>query len=334
MKTKQVTRWCKIIYLLGTALALLFIGCATPPRLEGVYRSRDYVIHQIRGTDTAATLAAQYLGNADLAWMIEEANAAKQFRTGRFAVIPLQPLNRGGIYANGVQEVPILCYHRFGHYCDSSLCVPEEVFEQQMRYLKENNFHVVTPEDLAQFLEYRKRLPAKSVLITVDDGYSSFYDVAYPILKRYGFSATLFVYVDYVGVSSKALTWTQLRKLKAEGFFIGSHSIMHSDLSKQGADESEKAYMERLRHEIYDSKRIIDAKLGQDTIAFAYPFGRVNKAAMQMTRQAGYKLAVTVNRGSNPFFANTHNLKRDQILSRDMKTYVKRLRTFQPLPLR
>lgn len=334
MRTVRVICHYRIAHLLAAFVIILIVGCATPPHLKGVYRSSDYVIHQIREMDTPMSLAEQYLGSTDLAWMIEEANGSAPFQPGHFAVIPLKPFNKGGIYAKGVQQVPILCYHRFGNNCDSPLCVPEDIFEQQMKYLKENNFHVITPEQLLAFLEYRQPLPKKSVLITVDDGYSSFYEVAYPILKKYGFSATLFVYVDFVGVSSKALSWEQLRKLKAEGFIIGSHSIMHSDLSKQGEGESEQAYMERLRHEIFDSKRIIDAKLNQNTIAFAYPFGRVGKEAMQVTRQAGYRLAVTVNRGGNPFFANAHALNRDQILRREMTTFARRLKTFQPLPLR
>ena len=171
-------------------------------------------------------------------------------------------------------------------------------------------------------------------MITVDDGYRSFYNIAYPILKRYGFTATMFVYTNFVGVSSKAITWDQLREMKANGFTIGSHTIAHSDLTKQDESETEKAYMERLRHEILDSKKIIDRKLKQDTFFFAYPFGRANQAAMIMAHQAGYKLAVTVNRGGNAFFANRYLLRRDQILKRDLQSFKSRLKTIHPLSLR
>ena len=171
-------------------------------------------------------------------------------------------------------------------------------------------------------------------MISVDDGYRSAYTTAYPILKKYGFTATLFVYIDYVGISRKAITWEQLKELKQAGFTIGSHSVAHSDLTKQLEDEDAGQYLVRLKKEIFRSKKIIDAKLGQDTIAFSYPFGRQNKKVVSMARQAGYKMAVTVNRGSNPFFMNPFLLRREQILKRDMRYFSSRLKTFHDFPLK
>lgn len=312
----------------------LSIGCATPQYDPGIYRSENYIIYKTTAPETSANLAKRFLGNSELDWMIDEVNATEQFRSGQYAVIPLKWNNIGGIYNHGVQQVPILCYHHFARYCDSSLCVPADIFESQMKYLKENGFHVILPDQLLAFLEYRQPLPRKSVIITIDDGYASFYDIAYPILEKYGFSAALFIYVNYVGVSRKALTWNQLRELKAAGYAIGSHTIMHSDLSKQGATESDQAYAQRLRHEIFESKRIIDTKLNQNTTLFAYPFGRANESAIQVTREAGYKIAVTVDRGGNSFFSNVYALRREQILKTDMRSFKSRLKTFQPLSLR
>jgi peptidoglycan/xylan/chitin deacetylase (PgdA/CDA1 family) len=203
-----------------------------------------------------------------------------------------------------------------------------------MNYLKTNGFRVITPEDLLAFLEYRAPLPKKAVMITIDDGYRSVYDVAYPILKKYGFTATVFVYTNYVGISHKAITWNQLRDMKANGFTIGSHTIAHSDLTKQSEDEDVAAYLDRLRREITRSKYIIDRKLNQDTMFFSYPFGRANGTAIKMCHDAGYRLAVTVNRGGNPFFANPFMLRRDQVLKRDMATFIKRLKTFHSITLR
>ncbi|MBT8339379.1 MAG: polysaccharide deacetylase family protein [Desulfatitalea sp.] len=269
-----------------------------------------------------------------MAWMISESNSKDAFVPGNYVIIPLKPRNRGGISETGIQQVAILCYHRFGNHCSSPLCVPEDIFERQMKYLKDNGYNVISPQQMLAFLDYRQPLPKKSVMITVDDGYSSFYEVAYPTLKKYGFTATLFVYTNFVGVSKKALSWDQLRELKAAGFTIGSHTIAHSDLSQQGENENDQQYMARLRRELVDSKKIIDAKLNQDTYFLAYPFGRVNHQAMVITHQAGYKLAATVHRGGNPFFSNRFALNRDQVLKRDMATFITTLNTFQPLSLR
>ena len=326
--------------LLCCVLGAVWIsGCATKPvstesAAVRLHRSKDYIIYRTGPGETSSVLAERFLGDPNLSWMIDDANDLKPATKDNYAVIPLRNKNKGGIFANGVQQVAILCYHRFGKQCKSPLCVPEDLFERQMRYLKENGYIVISPEQLLAFLEYRQPLPRKSVMITVDDGYSSFYDIAYPILKNYGFTATLFIYTNFVGVSKKALSWKQLRELKDNGFTIGSHTIAHSDLSKKDDNESEEAYMERLRHEIAGSKKILDAKLDQDTMFFAYPFGRGNYSAMLVTSQSGYKLAATVRRGGNPFFANRYTLQRDQILKRNMSTFVSRLKTFQPLSLR
>lgn len=318
---------------------IVFTGCATVPEQHVAddtkyYRSDEYALYRVKQTDTPQTIARFFFGNSDMAWLIEDSNQPDDFRPNNYVVVPLKPKNIGGITEQGIQQVAILCYHRFGNHCDSALCVPEEIFERQMKYLKDNGYHVITPERLLAFLDFKQPLPKKSVMITVDDGYSSFYDVAYPILKKYGFTATLFVYTNFVGVSQKALSWEQLRELKQAGFTIGSHTIAHSDLSKQGDNETDQEYKERLRREVMDSKKIIDTKLGQDTIFFAYPFGRANQSAMVATHQAGYKLAVTVRRGGNPFYTNRYLLNRDQILKRDMRTFSSRLRTLKPLSLR
>ncbi len=328
-----------VVCCLLFGFAIVVSGCAgsqAVPLLSrpNVYRSSDLVLHRVRAGDTPELLAEKYLGESRLAWMIEDANPQKAFAPKQLAIVPLRIPNRGGITPKGYQTIPILCYHRFARACDSPLCMPADVFERQMKYLKDNGYRVIAPEELLDFLDYRKAIPQKAVMISIDDGYRSVYNVAYPILKKYGFGATLFVYIDYIGVSSKALTWGHLRELKREGFYIGSHSVAHSDLSKQKANEDGKAYLARLKREIFRSKEIIDRKLNQDTLIFSYPFGRRNQTVISLSRQAGYKIAVTVDRGGNPFFADPFLIRRDQILKRDMNRFISRLKTFQSYPLK
>jgi peptidoglycan/xylan/chitin deacetylase (PgdA/CDA1 family) len=325
-------------HLMLISMAAL-LGCAGPTVIPSLsrpeaYRSDERILHRLKVGETPEMLAKKYLGEAGLAWMVEDANPKDSFLPDRFVVIPLAIENRAGITDKGYQTVPILCYHRFAPSCDSPLCMPTENFERQVRYLKENGYRVIGPEALAGFLDYRQPIPKNAVMISVDDGYRSMFELAYPILKKYGFTATLFIYIDYVGVSSQAITWDQLRELKREGFAIGSHSIAHSDLSRQKKDEDHKAYLARLQREIFQSKQILDEKLGQETIIFSYPFGRQNQTVASLARQAGYKIAVTVDRGSNPFFADPFMIKRDQILKRDMDRFASRLKTFYHFPLK
>jgi peptidoglycan/xylan/chitin deacetylase (PgdA/CDA1 family) len=335
--SRQLPDVIRLLLLTGALAA--FLGCAGPVTTfpisrPDVYRSPERVLHRYKTGETPAMLAKKYLGEERLVWMVEDANPLSAFVPEQLVVVPLKINNRAGITDQGYQTVPILCYHRFAPSCQSPLCMPADVFDRQLGYLKANGYRVIGPEELTDFLEYRKAIPKKAVMISVDDGYRSVYNVAYPILKKYGFTATLFIYIDYVGVSSQAITWDQLRELKREGFYIGSHSIAHSDLSKQKKGEDSKAYLARLKREIFRSKQIIDQELDQDTLIFSYPFGRRNETVVSLSRQAGYKIGVTVDRGSNPFFADPFLIKRDQILKRDMNRFTSRLQTFKRYPLK
>ena len=242
--------------------------------------------------------------------------------------------NKGGLAIDGYQTVPILSYHHFAENCKSHLCISASVFDQQMGYLKNKGYRVITMGELLGFMQYRHAIPKKSIIITIDDGYRSAYDIAYPVLKKYGFTAALFIYTDYVGVSKSAITWDQLREMKTDGFEVGSHTISHCDLTKKMAGESYPDYIERIKREIVDSKQIIDKELTQDTFCFAYPYSRYNASVLNLCEQAGYKIGVTVDRGGNAFFKDPLILDRNQILKSDMVAFIANLKTFNKFSLK
>ena len=319
--------------------SLVSFSCAPtkavgPSPDNNIFRSEDYIVYMLQNNETPAELAEAFLGESGKSWVIEEANAGTRFGNGDAIVIPLKDRNKGGLSAAGFQSIPILTYHRFAENCSTPMCMPTNTFELQMRYLQENGYHVIPAEELLAFLEYRQRLPQKSVLITMDDGYRSVYNIAYPILEKYGFTATLFIYTSFVGVSKMAITWKQLKEMQSKGFTIGSHTIYHSDLTQPKEGETELEFRARIKEELYGSKKIIDQKLGQDTYIIAYPFGYYDQISIQMAKNAGYKMAMSVKRGGNPFFANPMALRRDQILERDMQTFISRLKTFNHISLK
>lgn len=323
-----------VLFIVLLGIGSIFINACAPTRAitqpsdKRLFRSEDYLVYFLQDSETPAELAKKFLGGKNKSWMIEEANPGVRFSRGSAIVIPLKDPNKGGLSSQGFQTIPILTYHRFAEDCSSPLCMPTNTFERQMKYLKENGYHVITAEELLSFLEYRQGLPQKSVLITMDDGYRSVYDIAYPILNKYEFTATLFIYTDFVGVSKMAITWDQLRELQTKGFTIGSHTIYHSDLTQPKDGETEQEYIARVKEELYGSKKIMDQKLGQDTYFLAYPFGRYDQQSIQMARDAGYKMAMSVKRGGNAFFANPLTLRRDQILEKDLESFISRLKTF------
>jgi peptidoglycan/xylan/chitin deacetylase (PgdA/CDA1 family) len=338
-RVSRIFKSLLVSMLMGIGALISLYSCAPtttviqPPE-KGLFRSEDYIVYKLGQGETPGALAGRFLGDERRSWVIEEANHGMTFNSGEFIVIPLKDRNRGGLSSEGYQTVPILTYHRFAENCKSPLCVPTHVFEGQMRYLKENGYRTITAEEFLAFLEYRQSLPKKSVLIAMDDGYRSVYSIAYPILKKYGFTAIFFIYTDFVGVSSSAVTWDQLREMKANGFTIGSHTVSHSDLTTVKEGETELEFIARIEEEIQASKKIIDKKLGQDTYIFAYPYGDYDQRSINVARQAGYKIAMSIRRGGNPFFVNPLCLRRDQIFEGDMQTFLSRLKTFNNLSLK
>jgi peptidoglycan/xylan/chitin deacetylase (PgdA/CDA1 family) len=323
---------------LATLCALyVLVCCSSMPRRtpgEALYQSTEAVVYRLGAATTPEILAERFLGNAGKAWVITDNNPESTFAAGQVVTIPLANENKGGLYANGVQVVPILCYHRFADRCDSNMCIPAETFASQLEYLKQNGYHTISLAQLAEFLAYREAIPAKSVVITMDDGYRSIYDIAYPLLKKYGFTASLFIYTDFVQATSIAMTWDQIAEMKAAGFEIGSHSVSHADLTLKKEAETEAAFQARITRELMESKKIIDRKLNQETVFFAYPYGSFNQSTLRLTQQAGYRLGLGIQNGGNPFFADPHALRRNQILSSDGEYFKKRTQTRQPISLK
>jgi len=299
-----------------------------------IFRSESYAVLKLRENEDAETLAREFLGDPEKAWVIEEANRGTSFERGRLIVIPLKEEDRGGLTPEGYQIVPVLCYHHFAERCESSLCTPMSVFDRQMRFLKEEGYSVITTAELGEFLAFRRGIPKKAVVINLDDGYRSTYDIAYPILKKYGFTATLFIYTAFIGASRNALTWDQLKAMKADGFEVGSHTVNHVDLSIKLDRESEKEYLARVKKELLLSKQILDDNLNQSTQSIAFPYGKFSPAVLKLCEEAGYQLGFSVKTGGNPFFSEPLTLKRDQILKKDMDSFSVKLKTFQPLSLK
>ena len=299
-----------------------------------VFRSDDYILYELQGGETSKTLARDFLGDPGKSWLIEDHNQGVSYAKGQRVVIPLKEEFRGGLTINGYQKVPILVYHTFGRNCRSSLCVPAQAFDEQMAYLKSHDYRVISLRDLVGFLKLEKAIPKKAVVITIDDGYRSAYDIAFPILQKYGFTATLFIYTDFVDIPRSSVTWEQLEEMKSSGFEVGSHTLSHCDLSKRLKNENEEAYLKRVEKELVLSKKMIDEKLRQNTIAIAFPYGAYNRTILAISEKAGYKLALSVKRGGNPFFADPLTLRRTQMLGKDLDYLIKRLNTFHTLSLR
>jgi peptidoglycan/xylan/chitin deacetylase (PgdA/CDA1 family) len=297
-------------------------------------RTQDFIMVRVAAGDTYASLARTYLGDAGLADLLADANGARGPEVGRPLIVPLKTGNASGVFIDGYQTVPILCYHQFTTGRSTDLMVmSRDSFTQQMDYLKNNNYHVISLADLQGFLAATTPIPPRSVVITVDDGFRSAYDIAYPILKSYGFRATFFIYTDFVG-AGRALTWAQINELRASGIVdFQSHSKTHTSFSLRPGDGP--AYAARLAAEIDSPQALFQRQLNERARVFAYPYGDSSRLAAQLLRDRGYELAVTVTRGGNASFGDPLMLKRDMVYSNaTIQDFQKYLRVYSRVNLK
>jgi peptidoglycan/xylan/chitin deacetylase (PgdA/CDA1 family) len=278
-----------------------------------VGESDDFVVVVPSREETSQALARTYLGDVSKAWMIEDfASGRRAFKAGERVVVPKRPWNLSGVEAYGYQLVPILVYHNLGPQSKGRLVLGADGFAEQMGYLKREGYRVVTLSEFVEWVNLKRQLPRKCVVLTFDDGYHAFRDYAYPVLKQLGFAATLFVYTDYVGTSRNALSWDELKSLVAEGFDVQAHSKTHSDL-RRGVGETDAQYARRMQAELADPPRLFQRQLGRGVQFLAYPYGRVDDDLVLRVREQGYAAAFTVRRESNPSFVRPLEINRSQI---------------------
>ena len=326
----------KTLGLLVLCLTLAGCGAATspPPPVHTdqpageFFESEDYFVVVAKSGDTTQTLAAKHLGDANKDWMIEEYNETATLMPGQAVAIPKRPWNLSGVTLTGYQLVPILVYHDLAPQAKGRMVMGVKGFEEQMRYLKANGYRVITLKEYVEFVSLKRQLPKKSVLITFDDGYRSFVRYAYPVLKDLGFSATLFIYTDYVAAGGNAFTWPELKKLSDEGFAIQAHSKSHGDMVRANA-EGAAEYDKRLEAELVQPKALFQKNLGYAPDIIAYPYGRQDDAVVRRTKERGYVAAFTVRRQGSQSFVDPHRIHRIQIYPEmRMDDFVKSLSTF------
>jgi peptidoglycan/xylan/chitin deacetylase (PgdA/CDA1 family) len=281
------------------------------PSFERIFPEFAAVV--AREGDTFASLAARYLGDPGMNWFVEEFNGIRKITPGAPVVIPLAPFDPLGITGDAYQTVPVLCYHKFSKTTSDKMTVTEDSFEAQMRFLKVNGYQVIPLDRLFDFLDGKAQIPKKSVVVTIDDGWRSTYEIAYPILRKYGYPATLFVYTDFVGGGANALTWEMIVELSRNGVDIQCHTKTHRNLSRRFRRESFNEYFDSLKKEIGDSTRIIQKHLKKEIRYLAYPYGDTNHLVVSLVAKAGYRGAFTVERGGNPFFTPAYRVDRSII---------------------
>ncbi len=221
----------------------------------------------------------------------------------RRASAPPPEVDRHMVWNGTADSLHILAYHRVAESGSEALApyrVTPAAFEEQLRYLRDHGFTGITLDDWSLHVVHGASIPKGSVLITFDDGYRDFKDNAWPLLERYGFSASVFLVADKIGGANDwdeeygetvpLLDWRELRELQAAGVSFGSHTASHAwlpDLSWR-----------RAVRELSRSKRALELGLGAPVSALAYPWGAFNKPVQFLAGACGYEFGLSTAEGT------------------------------------
>ena len=199
--------------------------------------------------------------------------------------------------------VPILMYHHVGIPSGKWRLntVSEKSFEYQMDFMKRHGFQVISFDDLVEGMKEGQLFARNTVVLQFDDGYEDNYKYAFPILKKYGFPAMVFLVSDKVGTPG-FLTWDQVKEMEKYNFLAGAHTRHHVYLPRVSLAQAQD--------EIAGSKKIIEDHLGHSIDYFSYPSGGFTEEIKRLVKEAGYKAAVTTNRGKDKFNTDLYELKR------------------------
>ena len=209
-------------------------------------------------------------------------------------------------------QVLIFCYHRLVdkiRYPGTE--ITPAAFEAEMKELKDKGITVISMQDLLAWKRGEKNIPPRCAVISFDDGWKSQYEVAWPILKKYGYPFTMFIYTEGVRGGAlgggEAITWEQLADLRDNGVDIQAHSATHQDLREghtvmiiePGGKRSKKKltgadYEKWVQNEVVGCKELLEQRLGIKVNCYAVPFGNYNEHVKELARNAGYEAMFTV----------------------------------------
>jgi peptidoglycan/xylan/chitin deacetylase (PgdA/CDA1 family) len=201
-------------------------------------------------------------------------------------------------------QVIVFGYHRFVNQVrrpDTE--ITPQAFEQQMQELKNRGITVIPMQDFLAWKRGEKNIPPRCAVITFDDGWKSQYEVAWPIMKKFGYPFTMFIYTEGVRGGhfggGEAITWEQLAEMRDAGIDIQAHSATHQDLRKPYDKVAKKKlsppeYEQWLHNEVVGCKELLEQRLGIRVNCFAVPYGFYNQHIKDVAKQANYEAVFTV----------------------------------------
>jgi peptidoglycan/xylan/chitin deacetylase (PgdA/CDA1 family) len=212
---------------------------------------------------------------------------------------PALPVENPTIPDDGVR-VSILGYHDFSETeTETAMRIQTSKFRKQMEVIRQLGLTVISLDDFIAWKRGDKQIPAKSVMITIDDGWKSTFTDAHPILKEFGYPYTIYLYKNYVDGGGRALTSAMIRQMIADGVTIGSHSVSHPYPAtvKSHQKKGQRPYDAFLRKELGESKRFLESKFKRTVPTYAYPGGFLTEEMLPLAAEFGYTHLFTVQPG-------------------------------------
>jgi biofilm PGA synthesis lipoprotein PgaB len=220
-------------------------------------------------------------------------------------------------------EFLVLCYHDILKKATLPEDVPRHVFVKQLEYLKTHGYHLISPEDILAARREGKSLPEKSVLLTFDDAYRSFYEFVYPVLSLYDYPAVLSIVSSWIGqqpdyIGKKELmSWEQIEEVADSGrVYLASHThTMHKGIVSNSAGneeaatsafiyypeekryESEENFGKRIAEDLTRSIEMLETHTGKRPHMITWPYGQFNKLGMEKAEKLGFEMMFILTPG-------------------------------------
>lgn len=221
-------------------------------------------------------------------------------------------------------QVSVLGYHDFSSTKPRTrMRMTPSDFRSEMQKIKNSGATVISMDDFIAWKKGEKKLPARCVLITLDDGWKAVYTDAFPILKEFGYPFTIFLYTDYINKGGSSLTLQMIQDMVDNGATVGSHSKSHpypKDFRKHKAGGAAN-YLNFLTLQMTESKRILEETLGVKVNTYCYPGGYRTQEMYDVLAKSGYLFGFDVIPGKVTVATNDMIIPRYMVIGTELFTF-------------
>jgi len=217
------------------------------------------------------------------------------------------------------KPIPIVLYHRVlkEDFKESvvGIYITEKKFEEHLLYIKERKYTTLTFFDISKAINGEKSLPEKSIILTFDDGYDDNYSVAFPLLKKHGSTAVVFLVTACKNNAwdkkqkepiAVLMSEKEIKEMYNYGIEFGAHTLNHVNLTKEPIEKS--------KQEIVNSKQDL-INMGIEVKSFAYPYGECNEPVKKLVKEAGYEFGVATDSGPLSILEDFYQIRRQIVFS-------------------